>query len=263
MAKEHGKRLAVVTGASAGIGAAFAAKLAEEGYNLIIVARSKERLASMAQKLTKKHQVNVEPHPADLTDPTELRSVENVISHHHDLDLLVNNAGFGTFGEFASLDVGKEEEEIRLNVVALVRLTRAALGGMVKRKHGAVINVSSVAGFQPAPFNATYAATKAFVNTFTESVHEELRSTGVYIQALCPGFTRTEFQERAGLDVSSLPEMVWMTAEQVVDASLAAMRRQDLICVPGIANRMLTTVTGILPRAWVRRVGSSLMRRMK
>lgn len=263
MAKEHGKRLAVVTGASAGIGAAFAAKLAEAGYNLVIVARSKERLTSLAHKLTKKHEVDVEPHAADLTDADELRGVENLIAHRHDLELLVNNAGFGTFGEFASLDIGKEEEEIRLNVLALVRLTRAALGPMVRRKHGAVINVSSVAAFQPAPFNATYASTKAFVNTFTESVHEELRSTGVYIQALCPGFTRTEFQERAGIDVSNLPDMVWMSAEEVVDASLAAMRRKELICVPGLANRMLTTVTSVLPRAWVRRVGSSLMRRVK
>jgi len=263
MAKEPGKRLAVVTGASAGIGAAFAAKLAAEGFNLVIVARSKDRLTALAHKLTRKHQVEVEPHAADLTDAAELRGVETLIAHRHDLDLLVNNAGFGTFGEFASLDIGKEEEEIRLNVLALVRLTRAALGPMVRRKHGAIINVSSVAAFQPAPFNATYASTKAFVNTFTESVHEELRSTGVYVQALCPGFTRTEFQDRAGIDVSSLPEMVWMSADEVVDASLAAMRRKELICVPGLANRMLTTVTGVLPRAWVRRVGSSLMRRMK
>ena len=262
MATEQKKRLALVTGASAGIGAAFATRLAQDGYDLVLVARGKDRLAAFARELHRGCRVHVEPHPADLTDRAGLRSVEDVIAHHRDLDLLVNNAGFGTFGQFASLDADTEEEEIRLNVLALVRLTRAALPAMVKRKQGAIINVSSLAAFQPGPFNATYAATKAYVNSFTEALHEELRGTEVYVQALCPGLTRTEFQDRAKIDVSGMPDVLWMSAEDVVAASLAAMQGRELICVPGLGNRMLATATGVLPRALVRRIGSSLMRRV-
>lgn len=263
MASEHGTRLALITGASAGIGAAFATELARGGYDLIVVARGKERLTARARELHREHRVQVEAHPADLSDPSGVRAVEALIGRHRDLDLLVNNAGFGTFGQFAALDADTEEEEIRLNVVALVRLTRAALPAMAKRKRGAIINVSSLAAFQPLPFNATYAATKAYVNSFTEALHEELRGTGVYVQALCPGLTRTEFQDRARIDVSAMPEALWMSAEDVVAASLAAMRKRELICVPGMGNRILSAVNSTLPRALVRRLGSELMRRVK
>src|SRR5262249_10893759 len=145
------------------------------------------------------------------------------------LDLLVNNAGFGTTGTFVELDPEREEEEIRLNVIALSRLTRAALPALIARGRGAVINVSSMAAFQPAPHNATYGATKAFVNSFTESLYEEVRGTGVRLQALCPGFTRTEFQNRAGIDASGIPGFAWMSAEAVVDASMAALARGDAV----------------------------------
>ncbi|MCK6554168.1 SDR family oxidoreductase [Candidatus Binatia bacterium] len=263
MTKEHGKRWAVVTGASSGIGEAFARQLAREGYDLTIVARGRDRLSALARALRGEYRVDVEAHAADLTDTAGLHAVERLVAQHRDLDLLVNNAGFGTFGRFDKLDVDAEENEIRLNVLALVRLTRAALPAMAKRKHGAIVNVSSLAAFQPGPFNATYAATKAYVNSFTEALHEELRGTGVYVQALCPGLTRTEFQDRAGIDASSMPDMFWMSPEDVVGASLAAMRKGELICVPGLGNRMLSSVTGALPRAWVRRAGSELMRRVK
>jgi short-subunit dehydrogenase len=248
-----GKRRAVVTGASSGIGLAFAEALAREGYDLVVVARSTARLETLAETLHEAHGVSVDVTPADLTKPAALHKVEEKVGADRHLDLLVNNAGFGTIGRFVRLDPDREEEEIRLNVVALVRLTRAALPGMVSRKRGGVINVSSLAAFNPGPVNATYAATKAFVNSFTEALHEELRDTGVRVQALCPGFTHTEFQERAGVDKSRIPSAAWMSAEAVVEASLAGLRRGEVVCIPGMANRLAAGVTGLLPRRLVRR----------
>ena len=158
---------------------------------------------------------------ADLTQSMALRTVEEHVAGDDALELLVNNAGFGTTGPFARLDPDQEEAEICLNVLALVRLTRAALPGMIARGRGAIINVSSLAAFVPGPYDATYGATKAFVNSFTEALHEELCGTGVYVQTLCPGFTYTEFQQRAGIDISKIPTCAWMTPEAVVEASLA------------------------------------------
>jgi short-subunit dehydrogenase len=253
MAKEKRNR-ALVTGASAGIGEAFARRLARDGWDLVLVARNRERLEQLAAELRKAHGVEIEIEAADLTVPEELHTVEQRVADSDDLELLVNNAGFGTIGRFAALDADREEEEIRLNVVALVRLTRAALAGMTKRRRGAIINVSSLAAFQPAPSNATYGATKAFVNSFTESIYEELRGTGVQVQALCPGFTRTEFQSRAGINTTTIPSIAWMSADSVVDASLAGLKRGDVVCIPGFGNRVLANAVGAVPRPLVRRI---------
>jgi short-subunit dehydrogenase len=250
---------ALVTGASAGIGAAFAAHLAREQYDLVVVARGHERLLALAQRLRERQGVQVEPLAADLGDPAQLRVVEELIAGDEGLELLVNNAGFGTFGRFAEAAVDHEDDEIRVNVVAVMRLTRAALPGMIARGRGAIINVSSMAAFQPAPYNATYGATKAFLNSFTEAIHEELRGTGVRVQALCPGFTRTDFQKRAGIDVSNIPSFVWMTSDAVVEASLASLRRGDLVCVPGVTNRVVAAVAATVPRGLTRRVAGSLV----
>ena len=254
------RRHALVTGASTGIGACFAESLAAEHYDLIIVARSRDRLEKLASRLRDSHGVAVEPMAADLTDTAQLRAVEAVVADAKALDLLVNNAGFGNFGRFDSLDADREELQIRLNVVALVRLTRAALPRMIARGRGAVINVSSLAAFQPAPYNATYGATKAYVNSFTEALHEELRGTGVRLQVLCPGFTRTEFQRRAGVDTSGVPAFAWMTPEAVVQASLEGLRRGEIICVPGLGYRALATLTSAVPRSLARRVAGMLTR---
>jgi short-subunit dehydrogenase len=255
------RRRALVTGASVGIGAAFAERLAGNGHDLVVVARNRDRLDELAKRLHKDHGAHVEVLPADLTEAAELRVVEHLVEDAN-LDLLINNAGFGTVGSFSELEVDREEEEIRLNVVALVRLTRAALPGMVARRAGAVINVSSMAGFQPDPYNATYGATKAFVNSFTEALYEELRGTGVRVQALCPGFTRTEFQARAGVNVSDVPALLWMSPAAVAEASLDSLQRGDLICIPGLANRAMMTVTSALPRSLTRRVMGTMGRRI-
>ncbi len=256
---EAGKKRALVTGASAGIGQAFARRLARDGYDLILVARDQARLQELARELESGHGTMAEVLVADLTRPEPCKRVEQRIAEAH-LSLLVNNAGFGTVGPFYRLDPDREEEEIRLNVIALVRLARAALPGMLERNHGAIINVSSVAAFQPTPFNATYGATKAFVNSFTEALAEEIRGSQVRLQALCPGFTRTEFQKRAGIREVRVPSFAWMTPEEVVDASLAALQRGPLICVPGWSYKALTHVTAWAPRALVRRISGALGR---
>ena len=247
-------RRALVTGASCGIGEAFANRLARDRYDLTLVARNKERLDGLADRLRGEHDIGVKVLPADLTKTVQLRKVERAIESDENLEILVNNAGFGTMGSFAELDPAIEEEQIRLNVLALVRLTRAALPRMIARHRGAIINVSSLAGMQPGPTTATYAATKAYVNSFTEGIHEELQGTGVQVQALCPGFTRTEFQQRAKIDTSSLPELAWMEADEVVDASIAGLNGGDVICVPGLLNRLLANTVSAVPRPIVRKL---------
>ncbi len=255
------RRRALVTGASSGIGEAFAERLAGERYNLVLVARNRTGLEHVAQRLRRSAKIEIEVLAADLTRPAQLEAVEKRVASNEAIELLVNNAGFGTFGRFAELDPDQEDDLIRLNIVALMRLTRAALPGMVARGHGAIINVSSLASFQPGPYSATYGATKAFVNSFTEAIYEELRGTGVRVQALCPGFTRTQFQERARIDASAVPAFAWMSSEAVVDASLAALRRGELLCVPGLANWTLATLAGMFPRGVARRVAGLLVER--
>jgi short-subunit dehydrogenase len=254
------RRRALITGASVGIGRAFAERLARDQYDLVIVARDAERLGALAKSLVESRGRHVEVLPADLTRNEDLRRVEARVEEDT-LDLLVNNAGFGSYGRFAELDREREEEEIRLNVVALVRLTHAALPGMLRRGHGAILNVSSLAGEGPAPYNATYGATKAFVTSFSQALHEEVRGSGVRVQALLPGFTRTEFQERAGIDTSQVPGFAWMTAETVVEASLRSLERGDALCIPGVGNRVVAGAERLLPRPVLRRVAGLMMRR--
>jgi short-subunit dehydrogenase len=253
---------ALVTGASTGLGAVFATALARQQYDLIIVARSRERLEALAERLRHSDGIAVEVVVADLTQADALSAVEQHVAGDQRLALLVNNAGFATTGAFATLDPDQEEAEIRLNVTALVRLTRAALPGMVARGHGAIINVSSLAALVPGPYNAIYGATKAFVNSFTEALHEELRGTGVRVQALCPGFIHTELQQRAGIDTSRLPAWVWMSPETVIEASLSALQRGQVVCVPGLGYRLLAMLIGAVPRRLVRRVTGILAHRV-
>jgi short-subunit dehydrogenase len=190
-----------------------------------------------------------------------MRAVEERIAKEPTLELVVNNAGFGTSGPFAELDREAEEEEVRLNVLALLRLTHAALEAFRERRHGSIVNVSSLAGFQPAPYTATYAATKAFVNSFTQSLAEELRGSGIHLQLLCPGFTRTEFQEVAGVRTDEIPRFAWMEPAAVVDASLEGLRRGELLVIPGSANKVLGAVLRVLPSSIARRAGGVQLRR--
>jgi uncharacterized protein len=253
---------ALVTGASAGIGTAFATRLATRGDGLVLVARDRDRLESLAADLNTRYGVPAEVLVADLTAPAQLAIVEARLGDRdRPVDVLVNNAGFGTNGRFHELDRDIETREVALNVVALVRLTHAALAPMVERGSGGVLNVSSLAGGQPTPANATYGATKAFVTSFTQSAHEELRGTGVKITAVCPGFTRTEFQERAGFDSSKVPGFLWQSAEEVAAGALAALDQNRALYVPGTLNRLTAGVVSVLPDAVTRRVAGFIVER--
>ncbi|MFT4569349.1 MAG: short-subunit dehydrogenase [Hyphomicrobiaceae bacterium] len=257
------RMLAAVTGASAGIGESFARELAKRGWDLLLVARRKQRLEKLAAELRADHGCRVDILAADLTRPAALRRVEDALSASRRLGLLVNNAGMGDFGVFSKSDRDREESEIRLNTIAVVRLTHAALPGMVRRKSGSIINVSSTAGFAPCPNFATYGATKAFLNSFTEALHEELADSGVAVQALCPGLTHTEIFEAAGTDTSGLPEFLWMESEDVVIESLNALETGTVVCVPGLGNRALSTLARMLPHIVGSRFASIFGSQMK
>jgi uncharacterized protein len=253
---------ALVTGATAGIGRAFADALAARGDDVVLVARDGARLDSIAAELRDAHHVNATPLVADLLEEAGLAAVE---ARLHDasapIDLLVNNAGFGTYGNFAELDISGEEREIRLNVLALVRLTHAALDDMVKRGRGAIVNISSLAAYQPDPFSATYGATKAFVHSFTHALYEEARGTGVRLMVVCPGYTHTEFHERAGLGETMLPEFVWQTPDQVVAAALHDLDRGRSLSIPGVMNKALCAFTSVTPAGISRRIAGIVVRR--
>jgi len=240
------KPLALITGASSGIGAVFARRLARRGYALLLVARRQGRLEALASELG-----DAEALIADLTSDADLRRVEERIAGEPNLDFLVNNAGFGTLGLFYETALADQDRMHRLHILAIVRLTHAALGGMVRRGRGNVINVSSVAAFFHNPTSVSYCATKAWINSFTEGLHIELKSIGsaVRVQALCPGFTYSEFHDVVGIDRKLIPDHLWVSAEDVVDASLRALDRNQLIVIPGRKYRWLVRVHGWLPRS--------------
>ena len=247
-------RLALVTGASSGIGREFAVQLAERGWDPVLVARDVARLEALASELRGRRGADVEVLPADLTLPLQLESVARRLRAAPAVDLLVNNAGMGVIGSFRVADAERLKAQLELNMVAPVVLARAVLPGMVERGRGGVINVSSLAAFQPGPWHTSYAASKAFLNYFTEGLHEELRGTGVRVQALCPGYTRTEFQERAGAPARRVPRMLWQQPGPVVRASLKGLDRGSLIVIPGTLNRTMWFASKLAPGPLVRRL---------
>lgn len=253
---------ALVTGASAGIGAVFARALARRGYDLILVARRADRLEALARELSG---VNVEALPADLASDEGMRRVEERIAAAANLELLVNNAGFGAGGLFWQADLDGQDAMHRLHILATLRLTHAALRGMVERRRGAVINVASVAGFTIAPGNISYNATKRWINSFTEGLYMELKMAGspVKVQALCPGFTYSEFHDVANFDRNTVPRGFWMQAEDVVEASLAGLERGKLFVVPGLGYKLLTAFLKAFPDALMRRLAPVYARRMR
>jgi short-subunit dehydrogenase len=256
------RRVALVTGASTGIGAAFARALAARDENLVLVARNELRLKELASTLEADHGIAVEVLAADLESEDGLVRVEERLRDaDRRIDLLVNNAGLLTTGAFHDLPVDGELSEIRLNVVALVRLTHAALGPMVERGHGGVINVSSVAAYQPTPLTATYSATKAFVSSFTNAIYEELHGTGVKAMVLAPGFTHTEIHDRADIDEVKLPKFVWQMPDEVVAVALKAYDKGRAVCIPGAANAVTAAFSGSLPAGITRKVANRVMRR--
>ncbi len=241
----------LVTGASSGIGRCFAEQLAPLAERLVVVARDRPRLEALAKELEAVHECRVEVEAADLSSEGDCDRLCEALERDTP-DLLINNAGFGTRGSFAELPIDGELREVATNVVAPMRLLRACLPGMIARNSGAVIQVSSLASELSSPFAATYGATKAFLTHFTESIYEELRESEVRIQALLPGFTRTEFQRRAGVESSKVPDFAWMTAEAVVSASLASLCRDEAVCIPGRRYKALHKLTRLVPRGPLR-----------
>jgi len=232
--------MAAITGASSGIGAAFARRLAAQGYALVLVARREERLTALAEELRQRYAIPVETLSADLTVAADVERVAGRLAELPALDLLVNNAGFGVEGRFAQADLDPQLAMIRLHVLASVRLTHAALPGMIERGHGGIINVASLAGFMALPGAAQYCATKGYLITFSRALALELRGTGVRVQALCPGLTHTEFHAgQRGGTTAQMPEFMWMSAAAVVAASLRDLAAGRVICVPGWGNRVL------------------------
>ncbi|MGI5861390.1 MAG: SDR family NAD(P)-dependent oxidoreductase [Myxococcales bacterium] len=245
-----GSPLAAITGASSGIGAAFARKLAARGFHLLLVAREPSRLERLAGEMAGSA-AGVELLAADLAQPGPLGEVERRLAAAERLSLLVNNAGLGGGDDFRRTAPDFHERMVRLHVLAPVRLVHAALPRLQENR-GAVVNVSSLSASLPAGQSAVYSATKAFLSFFSEALGAELGGAGVRVQALCPGFTRTGLHQRAGLDVSSIPAWLWMEADEVVEASLAALERGRALCVPGLANRAVAALAGLLPRPLLR-----------
>jgi short-subunit dehydrogenase len=245
---------ALVTGASAGIGAAYARALAAQGTALVLVARDAERLEKLAQACRADYDVDVEVLPADLSDERQLAQVESRLFGSPRLDLLINNAGIGAFGAFHKHAVDAHLREIDLNITALVRLTHAGIAAMGRYGAGTILNLSSIMALAPFPGSATYAASKAFVSSFSEALHEELRGTGVSVTAALPGIVRTEFMERADAHhLDGVPGFASLTPEFVAQVTLRAARKGKAVAIPGFGYRFAAALVGATPRAVLRR----------
>jgi short-subunit dehydrogenase len=248
------KKVALVTGASAGLGVEFARQLAKRGHWLVLAARRKERLEELAKELGNARVVAIDLSKANAA----ARLMADLVANGETVELLVNNAGFGLIGRFAELDAKRERQMIDLNVATLTDLCRAVAPGMVKRKSGGILNVASTAAFQPGPKMAVYFATKAFVLSLSEALHEELKPHGVHVTCLCPGPTRTEFGEVAGFGGNGLFDRVAMNAPEVVAAGLAGLDRNKAVVVPGWTNKLTASGTRFVPRSVTRKIAGSI-----
>lgn len=238
---EPGK--AVITGASSGLGASFAKALARRGFDLVLLARRREKLQDLSDQLEKECAVRCEIVCADLADTKEIVRTANHLRQIDHLDILINNAGFATIGNFADVPLEKSMRMFELHMAATVRFTHAALQSMREQKRGAIINVSSMGAFILTPGNVLYDATKSFLNTFSENLSLELTGTGIRVQSLCPNFTRTEFHEVGdfkNFDRAAVPDFLWMMPDDVVSASLAALEANEpAVFIPGRKNRLI------------------------
>lgn len=254
---ESAGRVALVTGASSGLGEAFARRLAKDGYDLVLVARRKERLDAIAADLKAAHGTNVEVLVADLSDDAQLAKVEERV-RRAPVDMLVNNAGFMVAKDFAAGDVNVWDSLVRVRCLSTVRLTHAALGPMLERRRGDIINMASIAVYLPLPQHVVYSAVKRFILAFTESLSLEIHGSGVRIQALCPGWVETDLIADPAMDTSNISKSWRSQPDKVVDASLKALKRGKLIVVPGWRNKFLvfSVLTAYRPvLRWMMRKG--------
>ena len=253
----------LITGASSGIGAAFARKLAARGRNVLLVARSEDKLIALCNELGRLTSIRAQYLAIDLQQhEAGAQLFEETQKRQLEIDMLINNAGFGSMGDFAKLDPNHELEMIELNIRAVVDLTHRFIGPMRDRKRGTIINVSSTAGFQPVPYMATYAATKAFVLSFSEALWEENRLHGVHVMALCPGVTETNFFQASAIDRP--PMRTIQTAEEVVETALRALDRKKNLVVSGWTNWLTVEAQRFVPRSLVTKtVGKALRSRFE
>lgn len=253
---------ALVTGSSAGIGAEFSKLLAAQGYDLVLVARDRSRLAQQAQELSQLFpSIKTEILTADLSVPADVdRVASRIADSQNHINVLINNAGFGVNQRFSSGDLDKEQYMLDVLVGAVLRLTHAATNSMKQRGHGDIVIVSSVASFIAG---GTYSAAKAWATVFAESLSQELRGTGVRISALCPGFTHTEFHQRAGIDKNQIPSWMWLDARRMVAAGWRDHQRGKIVSVTGWQYKLLIAMTSVAPRAWVRKIGFSARARTR
>ncbi|MFG2499922.1 SDR family NAD(P)-dependent oxidoreductase [Streptomyces sp. NPDC048441] len=238
---------ALITGSTAGIGAAFARRLAGDGHNLVLVARNTERLREQATELHDRHGIEAEVLTADLATDDGINAVEKRLADRRSpVDLLVNNAGFGNKGQYLEVSIEDELTMLKVHCEAVLRLTSAATESMRERGRGGVVNVASVAAFVP---RGTYGASKAWVVQFTQGAAKDLAGSGVRLMALCPGFVRTEFHERAGMGTSNIPKWMWLDADKLVAAALADLARGKTLSIPDTRYKALMGVVKVTPRA--------------
>ena len=248
------KAVALITGASSGLGVEFARQLSKKGQRLVLAARRKDRLDALATELGNARAVAI-----DLSRPGAVRTLlDDLRNADEQVEILINNAGFGLRGRFVELDASREREMIDLNIGTLTDLCRAIAPQMVEQKSGAILNVASTAAFQPGPNMAVYFATKAYVLSFTEALHEELKPHGVKVSALCPGPTRTEFGEVAGIKTLGQFDRLAMESEPVVRAGLEGLESNEAVVIPGATNKIGAWSTRLAPRSVVRRIAGSL-----
>lgn len=252
-------KAALITGASSGIGAEFARQLAARKSNLVLVARSEDKLIQLANELGRTHQITAQHVAIDLTSPDAARRLfEETQQRGLEIDLLINNAGFGSMGEFLQFDAARDREMIELNINSLVELTHYFLPPMRERKHGAILNVASTAAFQPVPYMATYAATKAFVLSFSEALWAENREHGVTVTALCPGVTDTNFF--AAAEGKRPPLRIMETPEAVVATALRALDRRKSHVISGWLNFFVRQSERLLPHSLIALIGAGAMK---
>lgn len=236
-----GSKVAVITGASSGIGEMFARELAAKGYNLILVARRKQKLEELANEMNLKFKVSTEVILADLSEMTKIEELVTYFTEKEGIEVLVNNAGYGLLGNFVDIELSKQLKMIKVHSIASYCFSKAVLPAMLKNNKGFIINVSSLSGLMPKYGNVAYTVSKSFLIVFSQTLQEELRNTNIKIQALCPGMTVSEFHNKEKLpnfDKSSVPKKFWMTSEEVVRKSLKSLRKRKTIYVPGWKNRL-------------------------
>lgn len=243
--------VALITGPTSGIGAGFARRFARDGYDLVLVARDGGRLERLAAELPDEAGANVEVLTADLAEAAGRAKVADRLTAG--VQVLVNNAGFGTSGEFWDTDYALLQSQLDVNVTAVMQLTHAALPAMLAAGHGTVINVASVAGLLPGR-GSTYSASKAWVISFSEGLANGLDGTGVGVHALCPGFVRTEFHQRAGIDMDGTPSWLWLEVDDVVSETMAGIAKDKVVIIPGLQYKALTTGGRVIPRNLVRAI---------